>query len=717
MRIRKCITDFEEEFFRCFHFSDEAFESFERMTYFVNCSMRKIPLNKLLFLLAGAILLLNFGLLVCYLFIEYKALIHSDSAAKVLLAKEIFDSGEFFPRDWNYVNGDLFVLFGHAPIVPLLYFMKPGFSVHAISGLIASTIMLVGFFLLLGMLKVKGTHRLLILAAVCAGFSGFTAENLYGQVSYGVVISITLFLVCLALKIIFDEKNNKLLLIHGSIFFLILFLVVLSNPVRAFVTYIAPMAFALLVYLYQMLREKTTIERKQKIYCLSLIVVLSIATAVPAHFSILERVNNIQGAGTPAWLSYEQSMTNILLIGKGLLAILGGAQTPGGKVISVLGIFEALRIVVAIATIALIPFAVSRTLKTGSPQNKFLSVYALTSFAVVMFVQIFTSVPDMSGPVNSSRYLVLSVLFLVLIVYIQPAIDFKFPMVSVIIFSLIGISSLMAYPVFFYSALNSKVYLDGVNERARRSDLVDFLKQNNLSYGYAGYWNAGLFSVLSSGDVLIRQVLINGGLPIPMRHLSSNTWFDPEKWNGRTFLMLTPDERKLVDWNALERRGLVVRQELHRNGFDIFVFDQNLANKLPGWSLSYENEMEFKVTAHSMRNIGKVVQPSRQDEAELVSEPNEVGALHFGPYIKIAPGKYEVTFDIDKFENNHDVVKIDVATSPRQVVLAQKMLSATNGHGEVLPFEVAKSETLEFRLWALGGQRVVFSGFSLRKVD
>jgi len=72
--------------------------------------------------LALLFLTCNFLLLCWYLFVVYKTGFHSDSAAKVLLAREIVETGQYFPRDWNFVNGDLFVLFGHTFIIPLLAF-------------------------------------------------------------------------------------------------------------------------------------------------------------------------------------------------------------------------------------------------------------------------------------------------------------------------------------------------------------------------------------------------------------------------------------------------------------------------------------------------------------------------------------------------------------------------------------------------------------------
>lgn len=666
--------------------------------------------------LATTLLLVNFALLIWFLFEGYKALFHSDSAAKVLLAQEIFKSESLFPPNWNFVNGDLFVLFGHILIVPLLFVMKPGFAVHAISGLLMSVIMLTGIYLLLGYFKVKGIHRLLILSALCAGFSGFLAENLYGQVSYGVTISINAFLTLLEIKLLFDKSERSKFFKLSIAYFVLAFLIVVSNPIRAGVTYFAPLFLTLTIYGFVISKRQWHSEKIYRIFFLALFSVAAILFGFVTHYYILDHVNNVRGAGTAFWLTYEQSMSNLLLVGKGLLAILGSAPAAGGKLTSFIGLFEAVRLLLAIVTLVLIPYSVIYFLKNGTDTVRFFTIYVLISFAIVMFVQVFTTVPVMSDPIISSRYLVPSVVYLVIIAFMRPKFDFENRTLTIFTCLLIFFYSLMAYPVFAASYINSTIYLDGANERARRADMVEFLKENNLSYGYASYWNAGIYTVLSDGNVAIRQILIDRGIPMPMRHLSSDTWYMASQWSGRTFLMLTPEERGAVDWETLQANGLKVIEELHKNGLDIFIFEKNLAEKLPGWDLSYRKNTIFKTSPNSLRNFGLFYKDDNsKDDGYLLAKEADKGALHFGPYIRISPGKYVVKFDVDKFHYQRDVLKIDVATSPEQKILAERYLNSTNGQGESLVVELSKMETLEFRVWALGGGNIKFRSVSIQR--
>src|SRR5690606_4388906 len=136
----------------------------------------------------------------------------------------------------------------------------------------------------------------------------------------------------------------------------------------------------------------------------------------------------------------------------------------------------------------------------------------------VLFVQIFTTVPVMTDPVISSRYLVPPFFLLLLCAFIRPSFDGKNVFIGFLTVGIMFFFTLMAYPNYFRSLVNSTYYTDGGGERARRSELLQFLKNQGLAYGYASYWNAGMYSVLSDGDILVRQILFENGLPVPYRH-------------------------------------------------------------------------------------------------------------------------------------------------------------------------------------------------------
>lgn len=114
-------------------------------------ALKKQDLLKIADILMFALLLANIAFLFWYVFVGYQTNFHSDSAAKALLAREIYETKSYFPKEWNHVNSDLFVVFGHLFIIPLLAFMPAGFTAHAISGAIFSCLILHGVWLITGL--------------------------------------------------------------------------------------------------------------------------------------------------------------------------------------------------------------------------------------------------------------------------------------------------------------------------------------------------------------------------------------------------------------------------------------------------------------------------------------------------------------------------------------------------------------------------------------
>ena len=70
--------------------------------------------------------------LLTYIFYTYQFHFHSDSAAANLLAQEIYETGQYFPRDWNWVNGDIWSLFMQTWVLVLLPFFENGFALQRI---------------------------------------------------------------------------------------------------------------------------------------------------------------------------------------------------------------------------------------------------------------------------------------------------------------------------------------------------------------------------------------------------------------------------------------------------------------------------------------------------------------------------------------------------------------------------------------------------------
>lgn len=672
---------------------------------------RTLNPQKLAILLAFVLLAINLCFLTWYVFIGYQTSFHSDSAMKVLLAREIIETGQYFPKDWNYVNKDLWVIFGQTFIIPLLVFLPAGYMVHAISGLISACLILSGIWLVTGLVTLSLPRRLLVVAAFASGISGWMAENLYGQISYGSFVYLSCYIIFFAHGFIYSEKKK----LFGLGLFTLLTLAAWGNPTRAVIYYVIPL-FAAIGWHALHTEDSGFNAKEYSITLLLLIIVIAVLAGGLLSFFIFTKTNNVIEVGTPRWLMFDDMLRNISLSLKGFFAIFGGLPVPNQFVMSGFGIYESMRLATALVLLWLMPYSFLRLTPKKQESSLFLSVFTLMGLGLALFFQFTTTIPTMSDPISSSRYLVPSLVLLTVLVLVQPISWKVAPASSFLTFFVLTIFATCSFPTYVLS--NGHSYFDRgklAQHQNPKKGLVDFLVANNLRYGYATYWNAGVISVISDEKLLVRQISVDRGLPVPRRHLSSNRWYRASAWQSESFLLLTQQEADQLDWSLMTSYIGEPIRELAYEDFKVFVFGSNIAKDLPAWDTRYESPSNFRAAQKSLRQTGRFVENYENSGPALVAERGETGALHFGPYVNVEPGSYTVTFDLLAEPNPAGSVRLDVAAATGQQLLGEKTLQSSEGP-QTMTISLQKAETVEFRVWALGTGRVVFKDVSIVRI-
>lgn len=585
----------------------------------------------------------NLLMLVFYNTVTYRLFFHSDSAAKSLIAGEIFRTGEFFPKDWNYVNGDLFVIFGHLFVLPFLPFLKNGFALHAVSGLISAGLIVVSVWFLLIVLEVSTTARLFFLALLTTGISPYLAENLFGQVSYGAVLYLAvlqLYFVVLYLKRceVGAAKNTTFPVLAFGI---IVFLVFLSNPARALASYTLPLFSGLLfVSARESILNEYVLPNGHRRGIIILISVMFFAGIVGGvcHRLVLAIVNNSMQAADARFLAYEDVVRNFVETIRGWLFLVGGGTTKGRAILSRMGLYESLHLIFTLILL-MTPFFWFVTIwREKSPYLSLVTVFTIVSLAIVAFLHIFTTIPDMSDPLMSSRYFAVAVIMMLIVLFVKG--DFwitshNIQMVHSFIVVLLLPFLLSGYLILVLPALGK----DMASGKKRLSikpapfdGIIEVLGKNKLSYGFASYWNANVISVLSSGETKIRPVHLMG-LPKPMRHLSSNEWYRATAYEGRTFFLLYEREYKAINWDAMEAYLGRPERELIEADWRVVVYPFNVAGRLPGWQLGRSIDAPL-AHLHKIVLISYPLQfvsgKSATFEVEVQNLSNEVYSSHGG---------------------------------------------------------------------------------------
>ena len=255
-------------------------------------------------------------------------------------------------------------------------------------------------------------------------------------------------------------------------------------------------------------------------------------------------------------------------------------------------------------------------------KKRFLLLLGLVNFAETAFILLLGCSPDW---IADARYLLSSVFYLALfsIVFVFDSYIEKRTVSATFI-----AGAFIAFALL--SPAQSLIEMKGYRGRlAETRALSNFLESNDLTYGYATFWNANNNTFLSNGKVKINGVNVGEGTVTPFLWLSSEDWYRPDFYSGKTFLMLTEDEL-----NVYTKGSFPVPQDtLSYAQFTILVYEDNL----------------MKILAN---DYGKFLQAGEDIDGTRYLYPQ---GFSFGPYWKVDKGRYKwhvSGLNLDKTEIN-----------------------------------------------------------------
>src|SRR4249919_746056 len=324
----------------------------------------------------AAILALNLALLAYFIAFGYRTYFHSDAATASLLAQEIFESGRFFPPDWNYVNGDLMVLFGDLLILPLLPFVRNGFALHEFASFVQAGLILVATWLVAGLFTRERWIRLAALAIVASGASEVAVDSLFGQVSYGNVFFLAAFCLALAWRAL-GERGGRGRTAAIIVLAALTVLLYWSNPQRAIDSCGLPLLCAIALHAgwHAWRGGRDALRRGMQ---LVVVLVAAIALGAMLHALTLRAVHDTTGAGFARWLDFAGMQANAFHAVHGMLAVLGCLPAADRPVVGVVGLWEAMRLLGGVAAVIALPVAIGWSLRSARTDGvRFLGMFTL----------------------------------------------------------------------------------------------------------------------------------------------------------------------------------------------------------------------------------------------------------------------------------------------------------------------------------------------------
>lgn len=548
--------------------------------------VRKNEWSKVLLVIVIAWVL---GNLIYYTFFAGNLAFISDTATANLLAREQIETKSFFPRTWTY--GQSLWTFGlNVPIVFLSWLSGNQLLLRSISSLIFIGIALCSVFFFHKKVF-QDQSWLLSIPILFSGLSDSYGSVVFGQTAYLAPLFYMLFsLILLVTALDSDFKIKK-----KSNFILLLALLVYLGigGVRYLQSVSVPLIFSILV-VFLLENSKSSLKEMslgfKRVIALCIILGIAVLCGLAVFLVLVGRVHFVPGAIRMKYVSWDEFFINVARI---LSAIrdLFGIKT-GIYLLSIDGVLNGIKIVVVFFLLFFFPVLQLKKYKDEPFEIKLFTWFSVIHILLVIYLGLFTDMLYLSSP----RYFITSVYLLVLLsaYYMNRYVFHTSPVFKLIIVLCVAIYAVwISFSVYTYN----KSYETNMS---KKMELVDYLCDNDLTYGYASFWNAGANTVLSDYEVEIVSVNITDEEVSPYYWLSSDRWYYPERHSGPTFLLLDQAEKEQFYAGPIPKVLGSPKKILSFNEFTIMVYDYNIAEK--AWTVTPINENDVRVREY-MKNI------------------------------------------------------------------------------------------------------------------
>lgn len=572
--------------------------------------------------------------IVIYIFRGSALSIQSDTATANLLAREQIISGKLFPKGWYYAQ-EIWIFALNIPILVISKFLDNQIIIREIAVLMFVVIALISVVLFHKKIF-RDNSWLISVPLLFSGMSEYYIMQLFGEAAYTSVV----FIVFLSITMFLMSINQNFEIINKKLFFMLLIFLIFwgVGSIRYMEVIDIPLVASICV-LYLKENGKQCDEKiiKSILFPIKICIYIGISAIISfvLFHHIIANVNYITGQAGVSYLSLNSGkmalQNNIFLILNSLLNIIGIRENV--LVFSIQGILNVFRLTAAFFLLIVFPLQLYKRYKTESFAVKFLIIFNIISILLNLFLALFS---NLYIDMTSIRYffVCLYLLFVMDAYYIYHYLLKKMNiLVRVIILFCITVNSMLSSMQLISPSINYDEKLE------QKCKIETFLNINDLHYGYASYWNAGVNTLISNYNIQINAITFNrmGNLS-PYYWLSSELWYKPNNYKGKSFLMLT-EEEDLTFRNSLTYKSLGEAKKLSIDNYVIYVYPYNIAER--AWiqkSMDIDEEI----------NIFPVMFLSNQESIL----DNQLYALNkrdimYGPYMDLNKGSYTLAINVD----------------------------------------------------------------------
>lgn len=577
-----------------------------------------------------------------FIFQQAIVFFNSDSAATIIYAREQFETGQIFPDGWYYGTA---VWYLNLNVLVLLFhlFFQDWILCRELA-VVLQTILAIVILIFL-MKKIIGNTKLSrFLAALSAlmiltPLSSSIIENFFMQATY-MTSCIKLMFSLLLLFYVFVKSESELKARHYY-YIAICFIFLNIRNIASLVTISIPLLGTLIIYvLLKNEFEITEILKEKKI--IKIICAIIIGTIIGlAYLMISHRFFKMYS--NDGSLSFYAGEETFLKIGEFLRYMLNLYGIEGtGKIFSFVNIVRNIRCIFAVILEIIVPLALLLNYKKiKSEFQKIVVLFGFTMHILLIYIAIF------SQPFTSRYYLNVYLLNIILFCVwcdnfvLKKRYLFHVIFYLVLIFITVPSYYLCSWQYFRGDRNTGTIEIaqgTGSNISVDKMDMVKFMKEKELKYGYASFWRSYSLSALSDFEPEI--VAVNMSDMTPYLWLNSARYYSKNYYDGPTFLLLTDEEyEEEVNEDVLQSLGEPVEEYKYYN-YNFLVYDYNIATKF----LFFDEHLLEKKDLINHMKLSNAVR-FKKNEA-IAIKINKEGFIS-GPYIKLPKGEYRIRVEIN----------------------------------------------------------------------
>jgi hypothetical protein len=538
-------------------------------------NMLKIAGNVRKFLTFGNISFLF--LIVSFLFVGYYIIFpsrgefHADCTDTLMWAEATYDSGKIFNEDFEYAC--LLAFGGQWIMVPLIAVFGVTMKTQILGMYIFFIIFMVSLFAMLKMMKIPTSWSMLTLSVtmLMLSCSKKLREIFWGHVIYyslGMLYAfVGLALIFRLINIIDDNKSGrkKKFIITGILLFIWCVLAG-ANQLEILTLFLIPAMGAIIgERFFSFEKYKSKKELYANIMILAIVVMGTVAGYLLGNVIIGDIKAGYASANSNLTVTDDWG-TNFMKIFPFFATLIGLPNTDRIPIMSVDGINAVLRIMMTAILIA-VPFIT--TFLYPKIKNRQIRIFIIFHWIMTFFIMIGFVCGMLSGANwRLSPILCTSVIMMTILAqWIWNNTDKK----------RIGVLTMLPLLVISFWTINDigKMPKD-YNQDTGLYVVADYLVENNLTYGYATFWNANSITVISDSKTKARNIEVTDDGEYKTKYYQSRkSWYEDQPEQENYYMLLSQYEYECLKNNA---NPLLDEQhtEASVEGYMILVFDKNI---------------------------------------------------------------------------------------------------------------------------------------------